>query len=60
MVCTEASTGGDTSSCKDYGHSPIPEPELPERDKSLGKGLPSIKYDLELVRKPDGSLEWQE
>ena len=29
-------------------------------DKSSHTNLPPIRYDLELIRKPDGSYEWME
>jgi len=57
MVCNEAICAG----LPEYPYCEIPEGEIPEsyagRDRD---DLPPIRFNLELIENPDGSLVWLE
>jgi hypothetical protein len=57
MICTEAFEGPDAG-CVDYDRRPSqPKTAYGAAQKP---DLPTCRYTLELIRNPDGTLEWKE
>ena len=62
MIASETVDGDSSFGCHDYGHVDTnPQPVYEDRSLTPSEeALPPIRYNLELIRHPDGRLEWVE
>lgn len=58
IIATEA-VEGDSGGCSDYARSVQPAISH-DYAQASPSAEPSFHYDLELIRRPDGTLEWIE
>ena len=60
MSATEAIQGGEEAESPRFGETPNPPQITCFEDRTRSSHLPLTQYNLELLKRPDGSLYWEE